>query len=197
MLIRQFCSTLTIPGWLSPAEAEWLTCTVAEHPAGGVCVDCGSYAGRSAACLAYGCKVRDDGSRVVSVDPYERDNVLIASGNVTPADFWRNLRALGLAEYVTQYVERSPAGADHVADSSACLVFLDAAHDRASVASDLAAWVPKLLPGGVLALHDYAPGLDWTDVRAVAHETFGAGALHELEPPSVTGLGWWIKPQGE
>lgn len=34
-------------------------------------------------------------------------------------------------------------------------VYIDAAHDEASVAADLAAWAPLVRPGGILAGHDY------------------------------------------
>jgi hypothetical protein len=34
-------------------------------------------------------------------------------------------------------------------------VFIDAAHDKASVAADLAAWFPLVRPGGVIAGHDW------------------------------------------
>lgn len=39
-------------------------------------------------------------------------------------------------------------------------VFIDAAHDEASVRADIAAWLPRVRPGGVLAGHDYnLPGV--------------------------------------
>ena len=38
-------------------------------------------------------------------------------------------------------------------------VYIDAAHDRASVAADIAAWWSRLAPDGMLAGHDYDPDL--------------------------------------
>lgn len=52
------------------------------------------------------------------------------------------------------------------ADASLDFVFIDAAHDYDNVVADIAAWRPKVKPGGVLAGHDYTgywPGV----VRAV------------------------------
>lgn len=53
------------------------------------------------------------------------------------------------------------------ADGSLDLVFIDGAHDEESVAEDIAAWLPKIRSGGVLAGADYnqkSPGV----MRAVA-----------------------------
>ncbi len=44
------------------------------------------------------------------------------------------------------------------------LIFIDADHSEAAVRRDLAAWVPKVKPGGVIAGHDYGshnhPGVE-------------------------------------
>lgn len=49
--------------------------------------------------------------------------------------------------------------AARVGDRSLDWVYLDARHDRDSVAHDLRAWWPKLRPGGVFAGHDYIEGV--------------------------------------
>lgn len=48
------------------------------------------------------------------------------------------------------------------ADQSVGFIYIDGAHDHKSVAADLAAWWPKVQPGGILAGHD------WTDQEAHA-----------------------------
>jgi len=50
----------------------------------------------------------------------------------------------------------SDAVAKQFDDESLDLVFLDADHSEEGVGSDLAAWVPKVRPGGIVAGHDYA-----------------------------------------
>lgn len=45
--------------------------------------------------------------------------------------------------------------ADKIADASLDLVFLDADHSEAGVLEDLAAWIPKVKPGGWIGGHDY------------------------------------------
>lgn len=66
----------------------------------------------------------------------------------------------------------SRAAADEVADASLDLVFIDGNHDYEYVKEDIACWLPKVRPGGILAGHD----LDWKDapgVRRAVQEAFG------------------------
>jgi len=37
------------------------------------------------------------------------------------------------------------------------LLFIDGDHDYKAVLGDIAGWVPKVVPGGIVAFHDYAP----------------------------------------
>lgn len=50
----------------------------------------------------------------------------------------------------------SDAVAKRFDDESLDLVFIDADHSEGGVRTDLAAWVPKVRPGGIVAGHDYA-----------------------------------------
>jgi len=61
----------------------------------------------------------------------------------------------------------SVAMADHVEDDSLDFIFIDADHRYDGVVRDLAAWVPKLKPGGLLSGHDiHLPGV----LRAVTEK---------------------------
>ena len=67
----------------------------------------------------------------------------------------------------------SEAAAAQVADGDLDFAYIDARHDYASVCTDLAAWFPKIRPGGILAGHDYPePG-----VRAAVDEFAAAHGL--------------------
>lgn len=60
----------------------------------------------------------------------------------------------------------SLAAAERFPDRSLDFVFIDAEHTYEAVLEDVAAWLPKIRPGGLLAGHDYV--LAWADVvRAV------------------------------
>ncbi len=66
-----------------------------------------------------------------------------------------NLRRQGMLDYVNLIQAASPAAAGLYADGSLDFVWIDGAHDRASVEADCRAWWPKLRRGGTLAGHDY------------------------------------------
>lgn len=52
---------------------------------------------------------------------------------------------------------RAPSvdAAERIADASLDFVYIDAGHEFSEVAADLAAWVPKVKPGGIVAGHDF------------------------------------------
>ena len=84
----------------------------------------------------------------------------------------------------------STLAARAVPNSSLDFVFIDANHFYSYVRADIAAWTPKVRPGGLVAGHDYAPrsraGEEWGVIRAV-REAFGA-RVH-TEPHYV----WWTE----
>jgi hypothetical protein len=45
--------------------------------------------------------------------------------------------------------------ADFVADASCALVYVDADHAYEAVREDIVHWWPKLVPGGIMAFHDF------------------------------------------
>lgn len=82
----------------------------------------------------------------------------IAANNLRP--FWSTrtntnyeIRTDNLLKIV---VSKSVDAAKRYKDNSLEFVFIDAAHDEKSVRQDIAAWRPKIKPGGVLAGHDYS-----------------------------------------
>jgi predicted alpha/beta hydrolase family esterase len=52
-------------------------------------------------------------------------------------------------------------------------VFIDADHKYESVKADIAAWLPKVRPGGHIAGHDYHS--DWPGVQKAVDEVLGKG----------------------
>lgn len=50
-------------------------------------------------------------------------------------------------------------------------VFIDADHAYESVKKDIAAWLPKVKKGGIIAGHDYEPA--WSGVMQAVNEAFG------------------------
>ena len=74
------------------------------------------------------------------------------------------------------------------------VVFLDGDHGRQKVLDELAAYMPRLSPGGVALLHDTRirwsgePDGTWPVTRAL-DEWCGAAGLHWQELPGAYGLG--------
>jgi hypothetical protein len=90
--------------------------------------------------------------------------------------------SVGRLANVTAVRGFSPAVGERVPDP-VDMVFLDGAHDRASVEADIDYWQPrtrKLLCG-----HDYGHG-DYPDVKAVVDERFGDAV------EVVDGTGIWV-----
>lgn len=115
-------------------------------------------------------------------------------GNSTPTDpthehdvyedFRANMERLGIAPLVE--VRRSPsveeAGRWREAGRQADIVMIDADHEYAHVRADLAAWWPRVRPGGVLMGHDYSPACACPGVvRAVDEFARDKGLAVEAE----------------
>lgn len=72
--------------------------------------------------------------------------------------------------------ELTPAAAANFPDKFFDLVYLDANHSYEAVMADLAAWAPKIRPGGTFAGHDYMDGVRKEGVFGVqtaVNEFFG------------------------
>ena len=91
-------------------------------------------------------------------------------------EFKRNIASAGLEELVTPIVKTSQDAAASFQDLAE-LLFIDGAHDYASTKADFHAWFPKLVDGGVVALHDTTGG---TVQGGLCSKTFAPpGALVE------------------
>jgi hypothetical protein len=99
--------------------------------------------------------------------------------DVGHADLWpefaANLSRAGVLSRVTAHRCESPAAAARFEDLSLDFVFLDARHEYDAVRQDLAAWWPKLRPGGLFAGHDYiwSPGVRAAVDAFVAEQDLG------------------------
>jgi hypothetical protein len=150
-------------GWMSPTELEWLRDRAAYMRS---VVEVGSLHGRSSYALATGCA-----GQVYCIDPW-------------PDGAWPSWRdAMAKFDHVVALRGLSPAMGEWVADP-VDMVFLDGAHDRASVEADIDYWEPRTQR--LLSGHDYGHG-DYPDVKAVVDEWFG----DRVESLAGTGI-WWV-----
>lgn len=181
-----------VAGWLSPVEGKAL----ADAARGKRVLEVGSYCGLSTICLA------QTAEHVTSVDTHDGRGTPHPRGTFT--EFEANLRRFGVAGKVTPYVCKFKefaaivGGAAHDFTPPLALydlVFIDGAHDRGSVESDIAHALPLLAPGGLLAFHDYG-GHDHPAVKAAVDALAEAGAevlsltesLAVVRPPAALPL---------
>lgn len=128
----------------------------------GVIVEVGSYHGRSAIALAAGSKAAGR-EKVYCVDPHTEG---------TREIFLRNIAGAGVGEQcvpVAAVSEDAVRGFGHAVR----LVFIDGDHRYESVKKDIAAWIPRVIDGGIIAFHDS----NWPDVARAAAELLASGGF--------------------
>lgn len=140
----------TIEGWLTSAEGELLFRFAADCPSGLPIVEIGSWKGKSTVWLASG-SAFSAGTHVFAVDPHEQSLENPAAN--TLHEFTSNLARAGLTSTVTPVVAASHDAAQTFQHRPG-VVFVDGSHLEEAVRVDLNDWFPKLVEGGVLALHD-------------------------------------------
>lgn len=180
-----------IPGWFD--FPDLYDEAIARAKDGDVLVEVGCWLGKSSAYLHQRAKESGKDITLMFVDKWTGEGVE-ASHRQAIADFngsflpqwFKNMDACG-ADFFGTYprIVVSPrsslAAASLAIDASLAFVFIDAAHDYASVLADLAAWLPKLAPHGHIAGHDYGH----PDVARAVNETLTArerGASWERIP---------------
>ena len=159
-----------IDGWFSEDEGRWYA-RFARALRGGVFVEVGSWKGRSTSFVGPVCNA--NGTRLVCVDHWAGSRDVLADRYAAAlavedveATFRANMSTLGIL--VEVIAAPSAIAAERFERHTVDRVFLDASHDRASVAEDLRVWSERLRPGGVLAGHDYAD--KHPEVRAAVDE---------------------------
>ncbi len=141
---------------------------VAAAKDGDVFVELGVYYGRSLAMLAT--FARDAGKRlsIWGVDlwegaagitrdashPYEPAEVAACAANLRAAGF--QLAMLPEFDGVALQQIDTALAAGRFSDASVTLAFIDGDHSYEGCARDIAAWWPKVKPGGQIAGHDYS-----------------------------------------
>lgn len=132
-----------VPGWLTAKEGENLYRLAKRCTGVGVIVEIGSWRGKSTICLALGSMA----GRKVPVYSIDRHY------DGTFRDFTRNVDEAGVAGLVHPIRAKSLDAVGSF-DQPIELLFIDASHKYEEVRKDFEAWVPKLIEGGVLLLHD-------------------------------------------
>jgi len=126
----------------------------------GIIVEIGSWKGKSTICLAKGSKVANK-VKIYAIDPHK--DTLTHKANETPStyeEFKKNLQAAEVDEIVNPICSTSQEAA-RIFDEPVELLFIDGDHEYGMVKLDFELWFPKLINGGIIALHDCNfPGLE-------------------------------------
>lgn len=140
----------------------------------------GCWKGKSIIYLAQRCADLGKDVSFIAVDTFEGDS---ATGLADVyAEFAANLKSAECDHEISPVIMESTAAAEKFGDYFDA-VFIDAAHDEASVTADIAAWLPKVKSGGILAGHDAdAPGV------------IAALATHKLETQRMGRCWLYLKP---
>ena len=155
----------SIRGFLHHAEGEALYQLGREAGRLGPCLEIGSYCGKSAVYIGSG--VRASGGQLFSVDhhrgseehqpgelfhePGLLDN---ASSRVnTLPEFMATLEKANLEDTVIPIVATSER-LGRLWRTPLAMVFIDGGHSAQAANTDLNAWMPHIVPGGFLAIHD-------------------------------------------
>ena len=124
-------------------------------------VELGLWKGRSFFTVAMGL---NPGSTLVGVDSFSPS---VTSLSFVPTRSWvrdhfravfKAVRRLRPDLQIDVIAEDTALAAARVPDASVDVVYFDADHSRQGLARDLAAWSPKVKPGGLLCGHDFSPG---------------------------------------
>ena len=164
---------LSIEGWMNEADLAWL----AEHVAARkLIVEVGCFLGRSTTALL------DNAPKSAVV--YAIDDFY---GPREPEiEYSHERREQFFIEFLENVIVYVDAGRLRVLKGNhndfnlgsrlrPDMVFIDGAHDAASVARDITLWLPRLLPGGLLSGHDYRW---WPTVKEAVDMLLGEDNVH-------------------
>jgi predicted O-methyltransferase YrrM len=148
---RARAAAASIDGWLSEEQGAALFEAAAGCSGRGAIVEIGSWKGRSTVWLAHGARLA--GRRVFAVDPHvnSREDPEAKTFDA----FVENVRRAGVDDVVTPVVMPSPEASTAVVGPVE-LLFIDGDHSDAGAEADAAIWLPRLIPGGVVLMHDVA-----------------------------------------
>lgn len=142
-----------VEGWLTESEGQTLYWLARQCSGRGAIVEIGSWKGRSTIWLAKGSEA---GPRVpvYAIDPHTGVTAEASNGTLpTLAAFRENIRRAHCDHLVVPLVMSSAEAAARF-HKPVELIFIDGSHHEDMVQMDFDLWFPKLVEGGVIALHD-------------------------------------------
>jgi len=147
---------------------------VANCPMDGKIVEVGSWKGKSTAFLLVEAWNKSPRIEIYAVDTWlgseEHAGEECIKNGTLYEEFLANVKPV--SRQLVPLRMTSLKGANFFPDQCLDSVFIDAAHDYENVKADIAAWLPKVKKGGVIAGHDYMCG--WPGVDRAVAEAFNS-----------------------
>lgn len=171
---------------------------VARFPDGSCLVEVGVYLGRGICSLGEVAALSGKKFTIIGVDTCrgsgpEGPNLknyhgaaVERGGGTFAGILHKNILECGYADSIALIIADSLTASAFFPDRSIDWVHLDARHDYASVKADIAAWLPKVKPGGWLSGDDYDP-IKWPEVVQAVGEV-----LPEATPWSTAQWRWVV-----
>jgi len=131
--------------WLVHREGLMHLCKLAHMAPDGTGVEVGIYVGSS---LIAWSLVREGRGECIGVDNW-------AYTEGTPQQREKCLHNIEVAGAVATVLETTSTKAAETVQAPLAFLFIDGDHAYESVKQDIAAWTPKIVPGGIVAFHDY------------------------------------------
>lgn len=143
-----------VPGMIQSDECMLLYRLAEKSPAGGWLVDLGTFKGRGAAVLALSRQ-----GPVITIDDYSYE---VES---SPMLVEANLKAVGLsATIIWGDSAKVPWQVDKVS-----LLFVDTEHTMERFRQEMEAWLPLIMPRGIIACHDFGSS-KWPEITKAVRE---------------------------
>jgi len=163
-----------VEGWLNPMEQIALLHMplMVDHVEGAL-VEIGSFKGKSTVALALGSSLMSMRKRPVhAIDPFGLYMKQSYYGT-----FMENVKKNGVTDYVIP-IRKYSTEAYEECPRQIALLFIDGDHAYESVKHDITHYAPRVVPGGVLAFHDYGTG--WPGVTQAVNELCPPGLYEHL-----------------
>lgn len=158
----------------TPKEQIFLYKTARYSHLSGNIVEIGRFAGGSTCIMASGIK---DANKKEKIHSYDINLLDIAL---------ENIKRLELESYIDVYTQSSEEGASQWKNNGCppCrFLLIDGDHEYKAAVSDIAMWTPHLMPGGIIAIHDYG-NIDFRNFdveRAVYDEIIKKNAFESYQ----------------
>ena len=154
-----------VEGWLLERQGRALFEAAGRVPQGASAVEIGSHRGKSAVLIAMGLP---EGVRLTAVDPF--DDPRWGGGPESLTLFQSNLQKAGVSSRVELFKGLSEEAAIQWTGLPVGFLWVDGAHDLESTLKDFDGWMPHLMRGAELYVHDAFSAVGTT--RAILRRFF-------------------------